>query len=190
MPPVSKPGVRVGGEDLITDLFEAMSELHYLDDAQQGAAFVLTLAMEKLPSEAGLVSLFDIDTREFVVVKQTGGSKSGLLLRLSERAELQRKAMRSTKAIVLSKLDDSAKIDSRWDQIGVEPRSLICAPVERGGRYLGLVELANPLDGKNFSAADGNALEYIGEQFGEFLSERGVLIDPDEVVANAEADVD
>ncbi len=192
IPPVSKPGIRVGGEDLITDLFEAMSELHYLDDALQGAGFVLRLALEKLPSEAGLVSLFDIDTREFVVVQQTGGKTSGLLLRLSERSELQRKAMRSTKAIVLSAIEDSSltdggKVDPRWEKIGILPRSLICAPVERGGRYLGLIELANPLDGKGFSEADGNALEYIGEQYAEFLSERGVLIDPDEVVASAEA---
>ncbi len=185
-PPVSVPGDRVAGEQLLTDLFEEIAQLHYLEDALEGADFVLKLALQKLPSEVGLVSLFDIDKREYVVVRQAGGERSGLLLRVNERAEVPRRAMRKSRAVVLPDVGKSdEKMDERWDKIGTKPRSMICAPVEKAGRYLGLIELLNPHDGGAFSESDGHALTYIGQQYGEFLSNRGVTLDPDAVVANA-----
>src|SRR5690606_15168616 len=57
-PPPSLRGQRVRGDQLIADMFEAVAELFFLNDALEGADFVLRLAMEKLPCEAGLVSLF------------------------------------------------------------------------------------------------------------------------------------
>ena len=189
-PPESMPGLRLEGEDLLTDMFEAVAELHYLNDALAGANFVLEVSLEKLPSRVGLVSLFDIDKREYVVVRQVGGKTSGLLLRLPERSELAKKAMRSGRAVIANGAELVDKIDGRWKEIGAPPKSLICAPVAIGGRYLGLIELADPFDGAVFKEADGHALTYIGKQYAEFLEERGVLIDPDAVVANADDGTD
>ena len=42
---------RVEGEELLLDMFEAMSGLNYLGNALDGAEFVLRTAMEKLPCE-------------------------------------------------------------------------------------------------------------------------------------------
>jgi DNA-binding transcriptional MerR regulator len=53
---------------------------------EEGADFVLGLTLEKLPSEVGLVSLFDINKREFIVVRQAGGPRSALCQRQSERS--------------------------------------------------------------------------------------------------------
>ena len=78
-------------------------------------------------------------------------------------------------------------LDVRWKKIGCQPRSLLCAPVEMSGRYLGLIELANPHDGHPFNEADGHALSYIGEQFAIFVAERGVDLDPEVVLAGPEA---
>jgi hypothetical protein len=187
-PPQSLPGNRIAGEDLLTDLFEDVAELHYLNDALEGAEFVLNLALEKLPCEAGLISLYDIDKREYVVVRQAGGDRSVVLLRLPEKAPIPRRAMRSTRAVVLPSVKDGdLGPDVRWEKMGVDLRSLICAPVEKAGRYLGLLELANPHDGEAFSDGDGHAMSYIGSAFGEFLAERGVMLDPNAVVAKVEA---
>jgi hypothetical protein len=186
-PPVSMRGSRVAGDQLIADLFEAVSELHYLNDALEGAHFVLALALEKLPSEVGMISLFDIDKREFVVVHQTGGEHSALLLRVPEKSPLQRKAMRSRRAVVVENLEQQPDmLDERWRTVGIQPTSIICAPVEVHGRYMGLIELVNPYDGGVFQESDGYGLTYIGEQYAEFLSERGISIDPEAVVAQAQ----
>ncbi|AGP33661.1 GAF domain-containing protein [Sorangium cellulosum] len=176
---------RLSGDDLIAELFEACSDLHFLHDTLAGADFILALTLDKIPCALGLVSLFDINRREFVVVRQYGG-KSALLARLSERAPLALAAMRSRRAVVVPDASrDERVMDDRWKAIGVELRSVICAPVELAGRYLGLLEIGNPLDGKPFSESDGNALTYIGQQFAEFVGARGVVLDPGLVTAGA-----
>lgn len=180
-----KGGARLSGDDLISELFEACSDLHFLRDALEGADFVLALTLEKIPSAVGLVSLFDIDRREFVVVRQRGG-KSALLSRLSDRAPLAQAAMRSQRAVVVPDASrDERALDDRWKAIGAGLKSVICAPVELGGRTLGLIEIANPLDGGRYDDGDGNALTYIGQQFAEFVGARGVIVEPGAVTAGA-----
>ena len=181
-PPRSAPQKRLSGEDLLTELFEAFNDLHFLRDSIEGAEFVLALTLEKLPSEVGLVSLFDMNKREFVVVRQTGGKERVVGQRQPEKAAIAGSAMRKRHAVVISKADEAKAVDDdRFRAIGVEIRSLICAPVELGGRYLGLIELLNPLDGGLFNEGDGNALTYIGQQFAEFAASRGVMIDPEQL---------
>jgi hypothetical protein len=176
------PKKRLSGDDLLAELFEAFGDLHFLRDSLEGADFVLALTLEQLPSEVGMVSLFDLGKREFVVVRQSGGPRSALCARQPEKASLATAAMRKRHAIVVSDQAEAARAaDDRWGTIGVELRSLICAPVELGGRYLGLIELANPLDGGAFNEGDGNALTYIGQQFAEFVAARGVIVDPEHI---------
>ena len=185
-PPASMPGERVAGDDLISDMFEAASELSYIDNVLDGASYVLQLTLEKLPSEVGMVSLFDLDQRSYIVVRQTGGDGSALLMRLPEDSSMAKRAMKSKQTIIESgaSIPKAIGADERWAVIGLEPDSLLCAPVQLAGRYLGLIELANPHDGEVFTPADGHALSYIAEQFSEFLNERGLLIDPDAVLAS------
>ncbi len=181
-------GLRLSGDDLLTDLFEAIGDLHFITDPLEGADFVLSVALERLPSEAGIVSFFDIDKRQFVIVRQTGGDNSVLLKCVSEKATLIRRAMRSSRAVVVGDLRaDSDLIDSRWETLGSSPKSLICAPVQNHGRYLGLIELVNPHDGKPYTASDGHALSYIGEQFAEFMANRTIDLDPEHVLEGLEA---
>ena len=132
------------------------------------------------------MSLFDINKREFVLVRQSGGPRSAVLARISEKAPIALAAMRTHQAIVLAdaKADERAH-DERWKTMGVELKSLICAPVEVGGRYLGLIELANPLDNRAFTDGDGHALTYIGQQFAEFVATHGTITDPEQILQGA-----
>jgi len=179
---------RLAGEELLTALFEASGDLHFLRDALEGADFVLTLTLEKIPCEVGMVSLFDMNKREFVVVRQTGGPRSALCHRQPERAPIAQQAMRSRRAVVVTSATDLARAaDARWTAIGVELAALLTAPVELGGRYLGLIEIANPLDDAAFTEGDGNALTYIAQQFAEFVASRGVVTDAELILKGAQA---
>jgi GAF domain-containing protein len=134
------------------------------------------------------VSLFDINRREFVVVRQAGGPRSALCKRQPERAHTASTVMRKRQAVVISDPEGIARaVDDRFNAIGIELKSLVCAPVELGGRYLGLIELANPLDGGVFNEGDGHALTYIGQQFAEFVAARGITLDPDLIRERAQA---
>jgi hypothetical protein len=179
----SSPAVRLSGVELIADLFECMHDLHFLPDALAGADFVLSLMLDKLPSAAALVHFYDIDSREFVVVRAVGAGASKVMqIRTSEKEPLIAEAMGKRRAVVLGDAAGDARAQSgRWALVGDLPRTLVCAPVEQGGRFLGLLELSNPLDGQPFHEGDGHALTYIGEQFAEFLATRGVILDAERI---------
>jgi GAF domain-containing protein len=159
-----------------------MHNLHFLRDSLEGADFILALVMEKLPSAVGLIHFYDINAREFVVVRAVGpGGAKALQVRTSEKEPLIAEAMRSRRAVVIEDASNDPRAQNgRWALIG-SCRSLVCAPVEQGGRFLGLLELSNPRDGGPFQETDGHALTYMGEQFAEFLATRGLVLDPERI---------
>jgi GAF domain len=180
--PLAQPRTRARGEDLIADLFESMHELHFLRDAVEGGNFCLGLAMEKIPSQAGIVHLYDIDRREFLVTSTRGVAASTLLLRRhSETDALLSAAMNKRRALVFvdASQGETSSLE-RYVTLG-GARSLIVAPVMQAGRFLGAIELLNPLDGQPFTESEGNALTYIAEQFAEFVAARGVVTDPERI---------
>ncbi len=180
----SQPGVRARAEDLIADLFEAMHDLHFVPDAVEGGEFCLALAMEKLPSRAGIVHLYDIDRREFLVTSTRGPGTGKLLLkRHTENDAILQAAMNRRRAIVIADATHSTAVQvERYEAVG-GVRSLIIAPVMQHGRFLGAIELWNPVDGQPFTDAEGNALNYIAEQFAEFLASHGIVTDPERISA-------
>jgi putative methionine-R-sulfoxide reductase with GAF domain len=181
---VAQPDGRIRGEDLIADLFEAMHDLHFLRDAVEGGDFCLALALEKLPSHAGIVHLYDIDHREFIVTNTYGAAARELLLqRFPEGDPMLAAAMRKRSAVVIANAAESeATTIDRYVVLG-GARSLIVAPVMQSGRFLGAIELLNPLDGQPFTEIEGNALTYIGEQLAEFVATRGIVTDPERISA-------
>ncbi len=177
---------RARGEDLIADLFDSMHELHFLRDAVEGGNFCLNLALEKIPSQAGIVHLYDINRREFLVTSTRGVAASTLLLRRhTETDALLAAAMRRRRALVVADAGqgDAASLE-RYAALG-GAKSLIVVPVMQSGRFLGAIELLNPLDGQPYSEAEGNALMYIAEQFAEFVAARGIVTDPERISSRA-----
>ncbi|GAC1366564.1 MAG: hypothetical protein NVSMB47_17860 [Polyangiales bacterium] len=74
-----------------------------------------------------------------------------------------------------------AASDDRWSReryqlLGHEPRSICLAPVKHGQRYLGVLEIADHLDGSPLGDNELHAVTYIAEQFGEFVADRGVKL--------------
>jgi GAF domain len=174
---------RLSGDDLISGLFESMHEVHFVRDSLSGAKFMLSLMLDKLPSEAGLVHFFDINMLEFVVVRAAGpGSEKVLLFRTPEKEPLIAQAMSTHRSVVIADANGDARLKGgRWAQLGLDVRSVAIAPVEQGGRFLGLLELVNPLEGGGFTEGDGHGLTYLGQQFAEFLAARGLLLDPERI---------
>lgn len=173
---------RVPGEELIAQLFEEMHALHFLADALEGGHFCLAIATEKLPSKAAYVHLYDIDKREFVLVCTRGHSTESLLLsRTGEADALLASAMRKRRAVVVNDpAEESGTQASRFAPIGGIKR-IIVSPVMLAGRFLGAIELINPVDGAPFTDLEGNAISYMAEQYAEFVAARGVVLEPEKV---------
>jgi len=175
------------GEDLIGELFETMHELHYVVDVVSGAEFVIEALEATLPCEAALVHVFDINTQTFVVLRAWGPkAKEVLLFRTPDSDALIDLAMHRSSAL---RVDDAAGdprfASGRWQALGVEVKTAVCGAVRQGGRYLGAIELVNPLGGTPFHDTEVNALDYICEQFAEFVADRPIVVDAELVLASA-----
>ncbi|NUO52667.1 MAG: hypothetical protein HOV80_27790 [Polyangiaceae bacterium] len=181
-------GARRSGDDLITDLFEACSDLSFLSDTLDGADFVLALILDSIPSTIALCSFFDINTRELVVVRQGvtpafSSLPNALGTRATEFAPLIARSMRAGRSLVLGSGDLGALGDDpRWRMIGISPQSVITTGVVASGRYLGLIEVADPIDGAPFTESDGHALTYIGQQFSEYLAQREIDLSSERIL--------
>jgi len=170
---------RLRGDELIADLFEAMHDLQFLRDAIEGADFCLTLALEKMPAQGGIVHLYDIDRRQFVITCAGGkGGESLLSQRSAENDPILFPTMRKRRALVLSDAtkSEAARVTPRYTTLG-GAKSLMVAPVALGGRFLGAIELMNPTDSIPFTDDDGHALSYIAEQLAGFVGQRGIILE-------------
>ena len=192
-PPEPKPAQRSDpvirrrrlGEDLISQLFESMHELHFMRDIVSGAEFVLGVLNDTLPCELTLIHVFDINTGQFVLVRANGpGSDKLVLYRTPGQDALFSQAMRRLHAV---RVDDASTDErfsgGRWGVIGLKPRQALCGGVKQGGRYLGAIELINPGGGETFYETEANALDYICEQFAEFLTNRPIVLDAEVVLS-------
>jgi GAF domain-containing protein len=149
----------------------------------EGGDYVLSLALEMIPSKVGLLHLYDIDRREYVVACVSGpGAEALLNRRFAESEHLFAAAMRKRRALVFAdaRSEESTASAERFVILG-GALSVIVSPILKGGRFIGVIEVMNPIDGIPFTEEEGNAIDYLSEQFGEFVAARGTQLDPDRI---------
>jgi putative methionine-R-sulfoxide reductase with GAF domain len=175
-------GRQVRGDELIAVLFEAMHDLHFARDTLEAASFCLHLAMEMIPSRAAFAHFYDIDKREYVLVATAGAGTDPLILKRHPPTDpLLGAAMRNRAAVVVpdATKNDDAFVE-RFELVG-GAKSIIVTPVMAGGRALAAIEIVNPVDGNPFNEAEGNAFTYMGEQFAEYVSSHGLVLDTERI---------
>lgn len=168
----------VASEELIGTLFERMHELHYLPSIGAGAAFVLEMIEEHIPCDAALIHVLDIDAREFVVARALGpGSRDVLLSRTPAAGSRQEEALRRQVTLELD-VASAGDRDTLWPTLGVDVARAVCAPVHQSSRDLGAIELGRLASRPAFSRGQLSALEYICDQFAEFIADRPLVVSP------------
>lgn len=174
---------RAPGEDLIGDLFERMHELAFMPDIVSGAEFVVRVLSDLIPCEGTLVHVFDLGRREFVVVRARGpAAASALMFRTPDSDPFVIEVMRRPS---MAANGAAPKHSKAFDALGVAPRQVMARGARHGGRYLGMIELGNPQGGSPFHESEVNALEYVCEQFADFVASRPIVLDEDLVRAHA-----
>lgn len=174
---------RLRGDELITALFEEMHDLHFLKDALEGGEFCLSLAMDAIPSKLGLVHFYDVNRRQFVVARSRGtGADTLLLHKVTEGDPALSAAARNKRAVVWGTEPAPEGVVELARFKTVAPvASVMVAPIMLAGRVLGAIELVNPIEGPPFTDEEGNALSYISEQFSNFISSRGIILEAERI---------
>lgn len=175
---------RRAGEDLIGELFETMHDLHFMQGVADGAEFTLAAVDSVVPCDGVLIHVFDIDAGDFVVVRAKGpGAMRVLLHRTPDSDAFFSATMRRPGSIAIHDVEkDPRVLGPRWDALGVEPKRALCGPVRQGGRYLGLLEIVNPLGDAPFHQTEQNAIDYVCEQFAQFLVNRPIVLEADVIL--------
>lgn len=157
-----------------------MGDLMFMGDLPSGADYVLNVLFELIPCEGMLVHVFDLARREFVVVRAHGPSmRKALLFRTPDSDPVVVAVMRQRSVVSngLTPLHSAA-----FERLGVQAKQVLSAAARQGGRYLGLIEIANPSGGAPFHEGEKHALEYVCEQFAEFVAARPLILDEDIVL--------
>ncbi|HXK20767.1 MAG TPA: GAF domain-containing protein, partial [Polyangiaceae bacterium] len=175
---------RRAGEDLIGELFETMHDLHFMHGVADGAEFLLAAVDSVVPCDGVLIHVFDINTQNFVVVRAKGpGTMQVLMHRTPDSDPFLQAVMRRPGSVAFHDVEkDPRVLGPRWDALGIKPTRVLCGPVRQGGRYLGLLEIANPIGDAPFHQTEQNALDYVCEQFAEFLVNRPIVLDADVIL--------
>jgi hypothetical protein len=175
---------RRAGEDLIGELFETMHDLHFMQGVADGAEFLLAAVESVVPCDGVLIHVFDINTRQLVVVRAKGpGTMQVLLHRTPDTDPFVNAVMRRPGSLVIHDVAaDPRVLGPRWEVLGVTPQRALCGPVRQGGRDLGMLEVVNPLGDAPFHQTEQNALDYACAQFAEFLTNRPIVLDADVIL--------
>jgi len=176
LPPPSSQRV-LAGEELIGALFERMHELMYLPDIAAGADYLITILEEHIPCDGVLIHVFDIAASEFVLVRALGPNEAEVaLIRSSGTDSHLAEAARRGTTIALSAAEAMSS-PVLWEALGLDVTSALCSPAHQNQRYLGAIELGREAASGPFSEAEMHALEYVCEQFADFVANRPLELD-------------
>lgn len=185
-PPPRVAGVRrAAADDLIGELFERLGDLMFVDGIVSGAALVADALLEVVPSEYALIQVFDLNHRNFVVVRARGpGLERALLAATPDTDPLVAEVMRRPHALAFEAAGDPRFQQGRWRLAATPLKHVLAGGVSQSGRYLGMIELANPAGDAPYGQNEMNALVYACEQLAELVATHPVVIDPDVVLGS------
>jgi hypothetical protein len=173
--PARSPSAQM--EDVLADVFERVQGVYQRREAADGLGYLLDLAMEKIPVEAGSVfssELVSGDLR-FVVVR---GPKAQEILdaKIVIPAGTGIVGFCAVEGVSLA-LSEVQK-DPRYyrgvsDRVHYETRSILCSPIIAHGRTFGCMELVNRRESPMFSEYEVGMLSYISHQGALFLDTLG-----------------
>jgi GAF domain-containing protein len=169
--PVKSPAAQM--EDVLAEVFDRVQGVYQRGEAADGLGFLLDLAMEKIPVEAGSVfssELVSGDLR-FLVVR---GPKAEDILKANIviPAGTGIVGFCAVEGVSLG-LSDVQK-DPRYyrgvsDRVHYETRSILCSPIIAAGRTFGCMELLNRRESPVFNEFEVGVLSYIAHQGAQFL---------------------
>jgi hypothetical protein len=172
-------------DELLGALFERMHELLYVPSITAGADFVLDVLAEKMPCEGAIVHVFDRNDRSFLVVRARGPNSARIVLsRTPENDPRLGEVLRRARSTPSTPPPDpsaasrpSVSTATLWTRLGVQPRHTLAGPALHERAYVGMIELCNPTSGRPFRESESVALDYVLEQFADFVVKRAAELD-------------
>jgi hypothetical protein len=168
--------LRQEAEDILADIFLRVVEVSQKASVEQAMEFILDLAMEKVPCEAGSVLKADLTTGDltFVVAK---GPKASELMRSKLVVPAGTGIAGFCAAEGVSVAVSDVEKDPRFyaevgERIGYATKSILCAPMMTHGHSFGCVQLINRKGTPQFLEHEVGVLAYLAHQGALYLNHK------------------
>lgn len=170
---VSNTTVNSPQVDALEEVFERVSEISRFTRPEDALYFLLDLALEKIPAEAGSALLADAGTGD-VRFAATRGPKADALLKANLVVPAGEGIVGFCAAEGVSLALSDVQKDPRHysvvaERVGYEVKSALCSPMMDAGRTFGCMQLLNRKGGSAFTEYETGMLAYIAHQAALFL---------------------
>lgn len=163
-------------EEVLADVFMRITELGEKKDVKDAMKFVLDLAIEKVPCEAGSVLSADLSTGDLTFLSAVGPRASELMRsNVVVPAGTGIAGFCSFEGVSVAVSDvqkDPRFYSAVGEKIDFETKSLLCAPMMTHGRSFGCLQLINRKGGPQFAEHEVGVLAYLAHQAALFLNNR------------------
>lgn len=163
-------------EEVLADVFMRITELGDKKDIAEGMQFVLELAMEKVPCEAGSVLSADLSSGDLTFISAIGPRAKELLKsKVIIPAGTGIAGFCSFEGVSVAVSDvqkDPRFYSAVGEKIDFETKSLLCAPMMTHGRSFGCLQLINRKGSPQFAEHEVGVLAYLAHQAALFLNNR------------------
>lgn len=175
VPPTGK-SQRQMTEDLLAEVFMRVVEIDKLGTPEDAAKFVLDLALEKIPCEAGSVLKADGATGDLSFLQAHGPKARELMSgKIVIPAGTGIAGFCSAEGVSVAVSD--VEKDPRFyaavgERVGFQTRSMLCSPMMTHGRSFGCVQLINRKGGPQFQEYEVGLLAYLAHQAALFMNSK------------------
>jgi GAF domain-containing protein len=163
-------------EEVLSDVFERVQEIHTKKSEEEALYFALDLALAKVPAESGTVFRADAGSGDlrFSAVR---GPKAPELLKAKMVVPAGTGivgfcAIEGVSLAVSDVQKDPRHYSKVTERLNYVPTSAICAPMMTDGRTFGCMQLLNRTSGPVFKEEELGILSYIAHQVAMYLSAR------------------
>lgn len=163
-------------EEVLSDVFMRIIDLGEKKEIVEAMEFVLELAMEKVPCEAGSVLRADLASGDLTFISATGPRAKELLKsKIVIPAGTGIAGFCSFEGVSVAVSDvqkDPRFYSAIGEKIDFETKSLLCAPMMTHGRSFGCLQLINRKNGPQFAEHEVGVLAYLAHQAALYLNNR------------------
>lgn len=167
---------KVSAEDILSDVFMRITEIADRKEIADAMQFVLELAIEKVPCEAGSVLRADLASGDLSFISATGPRAKELLKsKIVIPAGTGIAGFCSFEGVSVAVSDvqkDPRFYSAIGEKIDFETKSLLCAPMMTHGRSFGCLQLINRKGSPQFAEHEVGVLAYLAHQAALYLNNK------------------
>ncbi len=170
------PGAVMPIEDLLSEVFERVQAVQEISTEEKALYFLLDLALEKIPAEAGTVYRAHAETGDLTFRAVRGPTAEALLRQkpvLPAGSGLAGFCVVEGVSVAVSEVEKDPRFYSAIsEKLGFQTRSLLCSPMMAAGRTFGCIQLLNKKQNPLFSEQELGLLAYLAHQAARYLEAR------------------